>query len=167
MTTCTERRRQPRRARSGRRARSTTRTARLETRTSRSFRWFPTSVMSIEGGKSSPPVGSGSAPCGVTVAAPAAPGETKIAPASTAIETPARTNPTTTAANGWSGALLDPVLARPQRGLGPVAHAEGVEDARHVGLDGLLADAEVESDALVRHPAREQHEDLALARREV
>src|SRR5206468_1200427 len=48
-------------------------------------------------------------------------------------------------------------------GLGAVRDAELREDVADVGLDGLLGDAELAGDALVREAAGDEREDLLLA----
>ena len=56
---------------------------------------------------------------------------------------------------------------RVQRGLRAVGDAELRQHVRHVRLDGLLRHPELERDALVGLPARDQAQDVALARRQL
>src|SRR5688500_15335320 len=57
--------------------------------------------------------------------------------------------------------------AEPQRdGLGPRVDADLLVDPREVVLHRLVGDEELFGDRRVGHPARQQVQDLALARRE-
>src|SRR4051795_6413503 len=64
------------------------------------------------------------------------------------------------------GLPADPRAHGIHRGLRAVGHAELAEHVRDVGLDRLLAQPELEGDALVGQPARDEREDLLLARRQ-
>src|SRR4051794_39025822 len=60
-----------------------------------------------------------------------------------------------------------PVASDPQRRLGAVRDAEGLEDVGDVRLDRLLGDAEALRDDLVRQPLAQEDEDVQLSRREL
>ena len=55
------------------------------------------------------------------------------------------------------------VLARPERGLGPVGDAEPLKDARQVGFHGPFCDAEAAGDLLVGEAIADELEHLAFA----
>jgi hypothetical protein len=57
----------------------------------------------------------------------------------------------------------DAVIARPERCLDAIGHADLPVDARQVRLDRLLADPEAPRDDLVGVPSRDEREDLAFA----
>ena len=58
----------------------------------------------------------------------------------------------------------DPVLVGEDHGLNPVAQPELHQHACDVGLDRLIAHHQLGGDLGVAQPAREQQQDLALAR---
>jgi hypothetical protein len=58
------------------------------------------------------------------------------------------------------------VLGGEQRRGGAARHADLRVDVLHVVTDGLRRDLELSGDLLVEQPAREQPQDLDLARRE-
>src|SRR6185437_11445825 len=70
-------------------------------------------------------------------------------------------------AGGRGGSALGEVLARPERGLDPVGHADALEHAGEVGLDGSLGDLQSAGDLLVRHALPDEAEHLAFARGQV
>src|SRR4051794_27685847 len=75
----------------------------------------------------------------------------------------ARTANATTAATAIAGLIDDRVAKRNRNGVRPRVRLELGEDVPHVALDGLLADEEARGDVGVRHPVREELQDLALA----
>src|SRR3954454_3535838 len=60
-----------------------------------------------------------------------------------------------------------PMALDPQRGLGAVADAEGLEDPRHMRLDRLLRDPEALGDHLVGRAVGQQGEHVELAHRQL
>src|SRR2546423_8977912 len=84
-------------------------------------------------------------------------GAARTAPHSLTRCDPTRPRPETKA-RAELGALLQPMPLRPQRRGGPVGDADGLEHPRQMGLDGLLADAQLARDLLVGLAAGEEAE---------